>query len=99
MTLSTVAWAALNSSLLWIKFTLQSFDSSTAQSNALSPPPNIDIIFPLNIYEGQKAGFKYKKNVGKNMSDLKGIKINGEKSNIRTSEFLQINSIGVSIKI
>ena len=57
------------------------------------------IIFPLNIYEGQKDGFKYKKNVGKNMSDLKGIKIIGEKSNIRTSEFLQINSIGVSIKI
>ena len=33
------------------------------------------------------------------MSDLKGIKIIGEKSNIRTSDFLQIDSISVSIKI
>lgn len=57
------------------------------------------IIFPLNIYEGQKDGFKYKKNVGKDITDLKGIKIIGEESNIRTSEFLQIDSIGVSIKI
>ena len=57
------------------------------------------IIFPLNIYEGQKAGFKYKKNVGKNISDLKGIKIIGEESNISTSEFMKIDSIDVSIKI
>ena len=57
------------------------------------------IIFPLNIYEGQKAGFKYKKNVGKNISDLKGIKIIGERSNVSTSEFMKIDSIGVSIKI
>ncbi len=57
------------------------------------------IIFPLNIYEGQKAGFKYKKNVGKDISDLKGIKIIGEESNIRASEFIKIDSIEVSIKI
>ena len=46
-----------------------------------------------------KAGFKYKKNVGKNISDLKGIKIIGEESNISTSEFMKIDSIDVSIKI
>ncbi len=57
------------------------------------------IIFPLNIYEGQKAGFKYKKNVGKDISNLKGIKIIGEKSNISTSQFMQIDSIDISIKI
>ena len=57
------------------------------------------IIFPLNIYEGQKAGFKYIKNVGKDMSDLKGINIFGLESNISTSEFIKIDSIGVSIKI
>ena len=57
------------------------------------------IVFPLNIYEGQEAGFKYKKNVGKDISDLKGIKIIGEESNIRASEFIKIDSIEVSIKI
>ena len=49
LTLFTDNCAPLNSSLLCIKFTFESFESSIAQSNALSPPPKIEIVFPLNI--------------------------------------------------
>ena len=57
------------------------------------------IIFPLNIYEGQKEGFKYRKNVGKDTSDLKGIKMIG-RSNIQgLAEFKKITSIVVALKI
>ena len=49
-TLSTVAWAALNSSLLCIKLTFDVFDNSKAQSSALSPPPKIDTVLPSNIF-------------------------------------------------
>ena len=57
------------------------------------------IVFPLNIYEGQEAGFKYRKNVGKDSSDLKGIKMVGRKYIGSLSEFSKITSIGVALKI
>jgi len=57
------------------------------------------MVFPLNIYEGQNAGFKYRKNVGKDSSDLKGIKMVGRKGIQSLSEFSKITSIGVSLKI
>lgn len=57
------------------------------------------IIFPLNIYEGQNLGFKYRKKVGKDTSDLKGIKMVGRASIEGLSEFKKIISIGVALKI
>ena len=57
------------------------------------------IVFPLNIYEGQEAGFKYRKNVGKDSSDLKAIKMVGRKQIGSLSEYSKITSIGVSLKI
>ena len=57
------------------------------------------IVFPLNIYEGQEAGFKYRKNVGKELSDLKAIKMVGRKQIGSLSEYSKISSIGVSLKI
>ena len=57
------------------------------------------IIFPLNIYEGQNAGFKYRKKVGKDTSDLKGIKMVGRGRIEGLSEFKKITSIGVALKI
>ena len=47
--LSTLDWAPLNSSLLWIKVTFDDFDNSIAQSKALSPPPKITTDLSLKI--------------------------------------------------
>ena len=57
------------------------------------------MIFPLNIYEGQNEGFKYRKKVGKDTSDFKGIKMVGRASIEGLSEFKKISSIGVALKI
>ena len=57
------------------------------------------MIFPLNIYEGQNEGFKYRKKVGKDTSDFKGIKMVGRARIKGLSEFKKITSIGVALKI
>ena len=57
------------------------------------------MIFPLNIYEGQNEGFKYRKKVGKDTSDFKGIKMLGRARIEGLSEFKKISSIGVALKI
>ena len=57
------------------------------------------MIFPLNFYEGQNEGFNYRKKVGKDTSDFKGIKMVGRARIEGLSEFKKISSIGVALKI
>ena len=49
LTFWTLDSAPLKPSLLWIKFTLDVLDNSIAQSNAESPPPNIETVLSLKI--------------------------------------------------
>ena len=50
LTLSTLACAPLNSSLLCINLTLELADNSIAQSKAESPPPNIETVLSLKMF-------------------------------------------------
>ena len=47
---STLEGAPLNSSLLWINVTFEFFESSIAQSKALSPPPKITTFLSLKMF-------------------------------------------------
>ena len=51
------------------------------------------------LFYGQNEGFKYRKKVGKDTSDFKGIKMVGRARIEGLSEFKKINSIGVALKI